>query len=82
MFSVKLSFGQVYYIPYGVVRMKYIQFKSLFCVFVNPTKEKKKKTRLFGLFYPVSMSLSGYATFLIIYFTSFLASVPAGTEVL
>jgi len=31
--------------------------------------------------YTVSMSLSGYATFLFIYFTSVLAPVPAGTEV-
>jgi len=31
--------------------------------------------------YPVSMSLSGYATSLFIYFTSVLVSVPDGTEV-
>jgi len=35
----------------------------------------------FGLNYPVSMSFSGQATSLFIYFTSVLASVPAAIEV-
>jgi len=34
-----------------------------------------------GHMYPVSVSLSGKATSLFIYFTSVLASVPFGTEV-
>jgi len=48
---------------------------------VHTNKKRSMCCRYWRVIYPISMSLSGYATSLFIYFTSVLASVPVGIEV-